>query len=307
MSTVDRLRSWAEGGHGAFPWTILSIAPVVGLYAVVALLPMAFAGYASVHEIGLLDPDWRFVGLRNYVLVLGMDAFWASLWRGLVYGVGSTLFQLGIGVWMALVLHRLRNRLLSAIVFNAFLVPVVVISLLTLFLFNTWTGAFHVVGTEWLGLWNPDHYALGRRGDLALWTVILVGTWKYAAFVTIFTLAQLRSIPPKLYHAAQICGANRWQQFRDITFPRIRGVVLVVALLRLVFTFNQFDIIFLLTGGGPQSATTTLPLLAYGIAFGAGSYGLANAVAVVMFLALSIGAVAFFYVFRPSEEVETET
>lgn len=302
MSTVDRVLSWSPPAlHGRTPWLLLTVLPVLVLYAVAALLPMAFAAYASLHAIALLDPNWEFVGLQNYAILLGMDAFWASLWRGLVYAVGSTLIHLVVGVWMALALHHIRNRLLTAIVFTAYLVPMVVVALLTLFLFDVWAGAFHAVGAEWLGLWDARHYALGR-GGLALAIVVLAGSWKYAVFVTIFTMAQRRSIPPKFYHAAQICGANRWQQFRDVTFPRIRGIVLVVVLLRFVFTFNKFDVIFMLTRGGPGNATTTLPLLAYGVTFGAGNYGLGNALAVAMFLVLALGAAGFFLAFRPSKD-----
>lgn len=306
MSTVDRLLRRPSVDHGSLRWAVATVLPVLALYALVALLPMAFAVYASLYEIRLLDPNWEFVGLRNYGVLLGMDAFWASLWRGVVYAVGSTLLHLAVGLWMAFVLNRVRNRLLTAIVFTAYLTPIVVVSLLTLFLFDPAYGVFHVVGAEWLGLWDPRNYALGR-GNKALAIVVLAGTWKYAPFITIFTLAQLRSIPPKLYHAAQVCGANRWQQFRDVTLPRIRGIVLVVVLLRLVFTFNKFDVIYMLTRGGPGDATTTLPLLAYGVTFGAGNFGLGNALAVAMFLSLALGGVAFFLAFKPSEEVETTT
>lgn len=282
--------------------------PVLVLYFLVALLPMAFAAYASLFEIGLLNPNWEFVGLQNYALLLGMDSFWASLWRGAVYAVGSTLLHLAVGLWMALVLNRFRSRFVTAVVFAGYLTPVVVVALLALFLLDPWFGALHVAGAEWLGLWNPDHYVLGRpNGGLPIAIVVLTGTWKYAPFVTIFALAQLRSIPGEFYDAAAVAGANSWQQFRDITLPRIRSVVLVVALLRLVFTFNKFDIIYLLTQGGPGDATTTLPLLAYGVTFGAGKFGLGNALAVAMFLVLAIGAVGFFLVFRPSKDVEMTT
>lgn len=309
VSTVDRLlSSRAAPEHGRLSWTLASVLPVLVLYFMIALLPMAFAAYASLFEIGLFDPTWEFVGLRNYATVLAMDEFWASLWRGTVYAVGSTLLHLAVGLWMALVLNRLRSRFVTAVVFAAYLAPIVVVALLTLFLLDPMVGVLHVVGAEWLGLWNPDHYVLGRPyGGLPIAIVVLAGTWKYAPFVTIFALAQLRSIPAKFYDAAQVAGANRWQQFRDITLPRIRSVVLVVGLLRLVFTFNKFDIIYMLTRGGPGDATTTLPLLAYGVTFGAGAFGLGNALAVAMFLVLAMGAVGFFLVFRPSDDVEMTT
>jgi multiple sugar transport system permease protein len=126
-------------------------------------------------------------------------------------------------------------------------------------------------------------------------------------FITIFALAQLRAIPERFYEAAKVCGANRMQMFRDITLPRIQGVILVAVLLRSIFMFNKFDIIFILTQGGPGVATTTLPILAYETAFVNSNYGLANALAVVMFVFLAIGAILYFVAFNPSEEVETST
>ncbi|HKJ58178.1 MAG TPA: sugar ABC transporter permease, partial [Halobacteriales archaeon] len=111
----------------------------------------------------------------------------------------------------------------------------------------------------------------------------------------------------RFYEAAQICGANRLQMFRDITLPRIQGVILVAVLLRSIFMFNKFDIIWQLTQGGPGYATTTLTVLAYREAFVGGNYGLGNALAIVMFLFLAAGAIAYFKMFNPSDEVETTT
>jgi len=134
--------------------------------------------------------------------------------------------------------------------------------------------------------------------------VILIGSWKFSIFVTIFALAQLRSIPSRFYEAARICGANRWQMFRDITFPRLKGIILTVILLRGVFMFNKFDLIWMLTEGGPGYATTTLPLLAYQETFQGGSYGLGNALAVMMFLILALSAILYFKAASPSQEAE---
>jgi multiple sugar transport system permease protein len=286
----------------------VTVLPVIALYFLIAILPVSFAVYASLFEIPLLNPNWEFVGLSNYAEVLTIDRFWGSLWTGVVYMVGSTLFQLVVGLWLALVLNRITRfqKVLTAVIFTAYLIPTIVVALVSLFMFDQSYGVFHLVGSEWLGLWDPRQYVLGSK-DWAMPLLILIGSWKFAVFITIFALAQLRAIPSRFYEAAKVCGANKWQMFRDITLPRIQGVILVAVLLRSIFMFNKFDIIWIITQGGPGFATTTLPILAYREAFVGGSYGLGNAMAVVMFFFLAAGAVAYFKLFNPSEEVETST
>ena len=285
-----------------------TVLPVLALYFLIAVFPISFAIWASLHSIPLLNPNWEFVGLANYYEVFGLNRFWGSLWRGVVYMVGSTLVQLAVGLWLALALNRISfgQKFLTAIVFLAYLIPTIVVSLVALYMFQTFGGVFHLMGSEWFGLWGGQEYALGSQ-TWAMPLLILIGAWKFSVFITIFALAQLRAIPDRFYEAAQICGANRYQMFRDITLPRIAGVILVAVLLRSIFMFNKFDIIWQLTQGGPGYATTTLTILSYREAFVGGSYGLGNALAVVMFLFLAAGAIAYFKVFNPSEEVETTT
>jgi len=285
-------------------WT--SVTPVGFLYLVITIIPITFATYASLHDIGLLNPAWEFVGLENYGEVLALDQFWASLWRGTVYMVVSTLLQLITGVYIALVLNRIAfvRRIVTTIVFTAYLIPIVVIALAATMMFDPFVGVFHIIGSEWLGLWGANKYALGSK-TWAMPLVILIGSWKYTIFISIFTLAQLRSIPDSYYQVAKVVGANKWEMFRDITLPRIKGVLLVAILLRSIFMFNKFDIWWMLTKGGPGYSTTTLPVLAYRQTFIEGYYGLGNSIAVVMFVFLAIGGILYFRLFNPSEEVET--
>ncbi len=283
-----------------------SILPVILLYLIISIIPVGFALWASLHRIPLMNPEWTFVGLSNYSQVFRLDRFWASLWRGIVFMVGSTLLQLVVGLWIALTLNHIRRaqKLMTAVVFSAYLIPTIVVSLGALFMFDTFVGVLHQIGSETLGLWGTNTFALGTH-EWAMPLVVLIGSWKFSIFITIFALAQLRAIPTRFYEAAKICGANRWEMFRDITLPRIQGVILVAVLLRSIFMFNKFDLIWILTNGGPGYATTTLPVLAYREAFEAANYGLANAISVVMFVFLALGGIAYFKAFNPSEEVET--
>jgi multiple sugar transport system permease protein len=308
-----------QPGWGTIPWDDLpvdreavvgigTVLPVAVLYILIAVLPIAFAFWASLHNVHTLDPVWEWAGLSNYREVLDLSMFWGSLWRGIVYMVGSTIIQLSVGLWMALVLNRVTRgqKLLTAVVFTAYLIPTIIVSLIALRVFDPSAGVFQMMGAEWFGLWGSGEAPLGSR-DWAMRLLILVGSWKFSVFITIFTLAQLRAIPNRFYEAAKVCGANRWQMFRDITLPRIMGIILVVVLLRSIFMFNKFDVIWQLTQGGPGNATTTLPVLAYKTVYTDQAYGLANAISVVMFLFLLAAAIAYFKLFNPSEEVETTT
>ncbi|WP_075938281.1 ABC transporter permease subunit [Halosegnis longus] len=284
----------------------LSILPVILLYLVISIIPVGYAVYTSLHEVSLAAQTWPFVGLQNYVEVFQIDRFWESLIRGVVFMVGSTILQLIVGLWMAMTLNRINRaqRLITAVVFTSYLIPTIVVTLLATFMLSPSFGVIQEIGANWLGLWSPNDAPLGQR-SLAMPLLILIGTWKFSVFITIFTLAQLRSIPSRFYEAARVCGANKWEMFRDVTLPRIQGVILVAVLLRSIFMFNKFDLIWTLTQGGPGSATTTLPVLAYIEGFQNFNLGLANALAVVMFVFLAIGGIAYFKAFNPSSEVET--
>jgi multiple sugar transport system permease protein len=130
--------------------------------------------------------------------------------------------------------------------------------------------------------------------------VVFVGVWKYFPFVVVIVLARLQVISQDLYEAARIDGASAWSRFVDITLPQLRDVLLVVALLRTIFMFNNFEIVFLLTGGGPLQATMTLPIMVYEQAFGVYELGRGSAIAVVMFIIL-IAVMSVYFSFLRKE------
>jgi multiple sugar transport system permease protein len=136
-------------------------------------------------------------------------------------------------------------------------------------------------------------------------SVIFVNSWKFTPFITIMVLARLLTIPNSYYDAAKIYGASAFQQFRDITLPSIRGVLLLVILIRGTWMFNKFDSIWLLTAGGPKEATTTLPVMAFETGFKLYNLGKSAAIGTLLFVILVIVAIIYFRVFRPEEEVRS--
>jgi len=118
--------------------SFISVLPVIILYLIISIIPAVFAVYASLHFIPLMSPTWTFVGIENYISVFELDQFWGSLWRGLIFMVGSTIIQVSVGLWLAFTLNDISigQKYLTSIVFTAYLIPTVVVSLVALFLFD---------------------------------------------------------------------------------------------------------------------------------------------------------------------------
>jgi len=179
-----------------------------------------------------------------------------------------------------------RRSLARSLILFPYFVSTVVAVLVWRWLFNDLYGILnHLLVAS--GLVDMPVDWLGQMPN-AMISVILVGTWKYFPFVVIAVLARLQSIPEHLYEAATIDGANAWARFWDVTLPELRAVLLVVLLLRTIWDFKEFDLIYLLTGGGPLTSTLTLPLLVYKESFGLNEMGKASAYAVAMMLVMLV-------------------
>lgn len=284
----------------------LTVVPVLLLLTFVLVLPIIWAIRASFFEIPLFQPEWTWVGFENYVVTLTDSAFRASLWKSVIFAVGSVVIQLVAGIGIALVIAREFpfNKGIRAVVLLPYLIPTALLGYLGLWMFNTNWGIFNSIlvstgivefGVQWFG--NPDTAML----------VLMVATaWKYAIFVTILVLARLQSIPEGYYDAARVAGASRWEKFRDITLPNLKGVIFIVVLLRGVWMFNKYDIISVMTSGGPGDATQTAPIYAYEVAFGNYNLGQSAAVSVILFTILIVAALIYFRVLEPESEVRTE-
>ena len=247
---------------------LLLIAPTVMIFCAVIVYPLASAIYLSLFSIytPTMEGDW--VGLSNYRTLLASGEFWRSFGNNVIWTVGTLTLQIVFGILVALVLHQnlvFRSLARSLVLFPYFLSTV-----------------------DWLGS-MPN----------AMVSLILVGAWKYFPFVVIAVLARLQTIPEELYEAATMDGAGPVARFMDITLPQLREVLVVIILLRTIWDFKEFDLIYLLTGGGPVISTQTLPLLVYKEAFALNQMGSASTVAVMMMLFMLV--FMFFYL-RKAED-----
>ena len=265
---------------------VVLIAPTVLVFCAVILYPLISAIYLSLFSIYTPTLAGEWVGVDNYTALLASGDFWNAARNTLIWTVGTLILQLVFGVAMALLLNQsivFRSLARSLVLFPYFLSTVVAV-LVWRWLFNDLYGILnHVLLIA--GLIDAPVNWLGQMPN-AMISIILVGAWKYFPFVVIVVLARLQSIPEQLYEAATIDGAGPFQRFTDITLPQLRDVLVVVVLLRAIWDFKEFDLIYLMTGGGPVRATQTLSLLVYEEAFRLNRMGMASTYAVAMMLVL---------------------
>jgi multiple sugar transport system permease protein len=277
------------------------IAPTVIVFCAVIVYPLVSAIYLSLFDIFTPTLDGEWVGLDNYKTLLGKGEFWDALRTNLIWTVGTLTLQILFGVGMALVLHQniwFRSIARSLILFPYFVSTVVAV-LIWKWLFNDLYGIMNHFLVS-IGLIDFPIDYLGTMPN-AMISVILVGAWKYFPFVVIAVLARLQSIPEHLYEAARIDGAGPVSRFFDITLPQLREVLVVIIMLRAIWDFKEFDLIFLLTGGGPVTSTQTLPLLVYKEAFKLNQMGMASAYAVLMMLFMLVFMIIYIRKTRSEE------
>lgn len=239
----------------------------LALFLAYPLLYNVWTSLHAVHLQELLGGSSRFVGLDNYRTTVADPDFWHAVRLSVVFTAGSLLFQFTIGFALALLFARPfpLNGLLRSLLLVAWLLPPVVSGTLFRWMLDQDSGAYNAllraVGLDGLARdWLIDP-------GTSLAGVIFANVWVGVPFNMLLLLVGLHTIDPELHEAAALDGANTWQRFRWITLPLMRPVSVTVLLLGLVYTFKVFDIIFVMTGGGPVDATTVLSLYAYEIFF----------------------------------------
>lgn len=234
----------------------------------------------------------KFVGLQNFVQLLHDSIFRIAVWNTILYTAVTTVFKLTLGLWLALLLNRnFRGKALTrAFILLPFIIPTVLSTFAWKWMFDptfsviNWTlFKLGLIGTRinWLG--NPH---------LALVSVIIVNIWRGVPFYAITLLAGLQTINPELQDAAAIDGARAWQRFRHVTWPLLLPVTLVVVLFSVIQTFADFQLVYVLTGGGPANATQLFATYAYQIGIGTGLLSQGAAISLAMFPVLLIIVIA---------------
>ena len=270
---------------------VLFIAPAFLVLFIILVYPLGYSFWLSFHDWTLYNfrTAIPFVGLQNYIQLLTSGEFFHSVGITLLFMAGAISLEFVIGMGLALLLDR--NLWGKGIIRSLILLPMMVTNV--------------VIGLTWRLLFNYQfgiiNYYLGVLGiapvqwvsspTMAMPSIIIVDVWNTTSFVTLMLLAGLQSLPEEPFEAARIDGASAWQSFRYLTLPLLRPTIMVALLWRIIDTFRIFDVVYLLTAGGPARATETVSLFVYRNGFQLFNLGYASAASYLMILGMLIMAV----------------
>jgi len=279
---------------------MLLLLPTVALLGLFIAYPFVKGVMLSVTDARVGVPG-QFVGLQNFANVWQDGIFRVAVWNTCVYTFVATVFKLALGLWLAVLLnHHFRGKALTrAFILLPFIIPTVLSTLAWKWMFDP---TFSVInwGLFRLGL---IHGRINWLGDpnLALISVIIVNVWRGLPFYAITLLAGLQTISPELHEAAAIDGARAWQRFRHVTWPLLLPVTLVVTLFSVIQTFADFQLVYVLTGGGPANATQLFATYAYQIGIGTGLLSQGATISLAVFPVLLLVVIVQLFYIRKAE------
>lgn len=266
--------------------------PALVLFGAIVCYPLVGSLTTSLFEQSLVQPGREFVGLDNFRAVLD-DQFWPVLWNTLVFTGLGTIAPFLIGFALALALNtRLPGRaLLRGAFLFPWVIPGVVVSFAWLWIFNANYGLLNGILVR-LGLIAEPVSWLGDP-DTAMYAVVVAKTWASFPWIMVMLLAGLQTVPAVLHEAAGMDGAGVLRRFWHVTLPHLRGIIGIVVLLEIIWNFQHFDTIYVLTGGGPAGATTTFAVAVYDTAFKGFDLGRAGALGALWLVLLLVLVVVY--------------
>lgn len=275
--------------EAVFSWLMMAT-PLLFLAGFVGY-PFFYGILLSLQDRPVAKPG-TFIGLRNFITNFHDPIFWRVAVNTFIYtGVTTVLKMIG-GLAMAMAMNQrfAMKNLVRALLLLPFIVPTVLSTVAWMWILDPAFSVFNWFlirlgvpppGPSWLG--NPI---------LAMVSVIFINTWRGMPFYGITLLAGLQTVPPELHEAATIDGAGGWQRFRYVTLPLLQPIIMIVTLFSVIFTFADFQLVYVLTHGGPQNATNLFATYAFDIAMGAGELGLGASIALAMLPALGLLIIA---------------
>jgi multiple sugar transport system permease protein len=272
---------------------VLLLIPVFVALGLVSIYPILNGVWLSLTNTSLATQDDSFVGLTNYGALLGDDLFWNAWRHTMLFTVVSTLLETLLGLGMALLLaEQFAGRAVArAAMLIPWAMPTVVTSKMFGWLFDGQHGAINFL-LRAAGLIRDNINWYGSV-DHALGTIIIADVWKTTPFMALLLLAGLQTMPASLLEAARIDGARPWQSFWFIRLPMLSSTLLIAGMFRALDAFRVFDIVYVLTGGGPADSTETLSTLSYKVLFSTLQFGYGSAISTAMFATEALLAIGF--------------
>lgn len=270
--------------------------PAVIFLLTFVVYPVVYNIYLSFTNTSLIKKDSSFVWLDNYVRMFSNKLFKKYFWNTCVWTFWSVLGQLVLGLGIALLISRPMkgSTALRSFLLIPYVVPAVTLALVSKWIMNSDYGII----SYWLqqaGLLEARQSLLAMQGP-AMWVVVILNIWRSYPFPMLIYWAALKSIDKQMYEAAEVDGATKLQVFTRITLPQLKNTTIVLVVLRTIWTATYYDLIYMVTGGGPSGSTTTLPILIYQASFG--SYQVGYAASISMVLGVLMLVCIVFYVFK---------
>ncbi|CAM3411449.1 MULTISPECIES: carbohydrate ABC transporter permease [Paenibacillus] len=281
---MDKKRIW----EGFRPYVL--IAPAMAGIFLFVMYPVGYLIYLSLFKYNLLNKDKsRFVGLDNFTQILGRGDFYKALWNTTIYTAGVVVLTMLLSLLFAVWLNKKGrfNSIVQAGIFTPHVVSIVSISLVWLWLMEPNQGLLNYV-LKLVGLPPSDWL---QSSKTALMSIIIVSVWQAIGYYTLIIVAALQSISPSIYEAAALDNASKFKVFYKITLPMISPQLFFILIIMTIGSFKVFDTVQVMTGGGPNNATTTLVYYIYG--FRTTNIGYASATGVLLMAV--IGLLTFVY------------
>jgi len=275
------------------------VSPNLLLLALFLFIPLGWAILLSFQDAKSFGPS-TWIGLDNYRTLFADDVFWQVLVNSVVFTVATVPTSVAIGLALAALLNKAlpARGLLRTIIYLPIVISGLVTSLIGLLMFDEGVGIlngiFRAIG------WSEISWQ--TSGPLAMTSVVLMTMWTRVGFAMVIYLAGLQDIPEGLYEAATLDGASGWQQFRHITVPMLRPATLFLVVMNVIWSFQVFDVVYVMTNGGPGNSTSMLVTYAYEKGFGpTRDFGYGATIGVVLFV-LTLIFTAFQLRSRRNEE-----
>jgi multiple sugar transport system permease protein len=265
---------------------VLMCLPLIAIVSCLIIYPAFYSIYLSM----LNKAQTKFIGLGNFIFLLGRDTFWMVAEQSAIFALTAVFFKALIGLITAHLVNNLPTkgqRKWRGMLLVPWVIPLALSTLSWWWLFDPTHSAFNWLIEQFGGQqvpWLSDPY-------WARFSVILVNVWYGAPFFLIMYLAALKSVPGELYEAAEIDGASAWQRFLHITLPMMQNIIAITVLFSLIVTFANFDIVRIMTAGGPRNMTHMFATYAFKLGIESGDIPLGSSVSLFMFPILAISAV----------------
>ncbi|BFQ92593.1 carbohydrate ABC transporter permease [Gallibacterium anatis] len=272
------------------------VLPAMIVVSVLFVYPFLSSIFYSFTNKNLIMPNWKFVGFDNYIAVINDPNFWLAFSHSILWTLFSLVGQVLVGFALAMALHRIRHLqwLYKILLIIPWAFPTIVIAFSWQWILNGVYGYLPNILVQLNLMEIAPHFL--SDSTWAFISLVFINVWFGAPLIMVNVLSALQTVPQEQYEAAKIDGANAWQVFRHITLPHIKVVIGLLVVLRTVWVFNNFDIIYLITGGGPANSTMTLPIFAYNMGWGTKMLGRSSAVTVLLFIFLLLICFIYFKV-----------